>query len=97
MPLRRTFTNKTLRVACVLSEWQVADEERDVTVWIVKLLWLLPVDGGVCGDGSSSLAQVDGHSAKIFLYRIDLVGRRAVKLGAGTTITVCRYRDVQGN
>ena len=86
----RTFTNKALRVPCVLSEWQVADEECDVTVRIVKLLWLLKVESNTCGDRSSSLAPADGHSTQIlvFLYRNALMWRRTVKHGAETTATV---------
>ena len=71
-----------------LSEWQVTDEECGVTVGIVKLLWLLKVESNTCGDRSSSIAPADGHSAQIFLYRIALLRRRAVKHGDETTATV---------
>ena len=70
MQQSRTFTNKALRVPCVLSEWQVTDKECHVTVRIVKLLWFLKVESNTCGDRSSSLAQDDGHSTQIFLSRI---------------------------
>ena len=82
-------------MSCLLCDWQGTDEECEVTNKTVKLLLLLKVDSSTCGDFSSSLAPVDGHSKQIFLYRIDLMLRRDVKHGAETIVTVSRiYGDL---
>ena len=88
MQQSRTFTNKVLILPFFLSEWQATDEECDVTVRIVWLLWLLKGESNTCGDRSSSLAPADGRSAQIFLCRIALMQQCAVKHGAETTATV---------